>query len=161
MLGNKCADFVTKITRDSKICLWKRIFFSKQKLTALKSVQHQKALCEGKQQSKPHLKALLTEKCTETLFRINICSFSRERRSQYPIPQTTLPFLQASRENGIQMDYEMAVPHEVSGFHSFVTDIYIKQSDHTLKLQHCFLSSSWDCSSNEYVSSVIFFCHQK
>lgn len=38
------------------------------------------------------------------------------------------------------MDYEMAVPHEVSGFHSFVTDIYIKQSDHTLKLQCCFLN---------------------
>lgn len=31
------------------------------------------------------------------------------------------------------MDYEMAVPHEVSGFHSFVIDIYIKQSDHTHK----------------------------
>lgn len=68
------------------------------------------------------------------------------------------------------MDYEMAVPHEVSGFHSFVTDIYIKQSDHTLKLQCCFLNPAGIAAPasvlhqlyfSVFKNKVVFFCLQK
>lgn len=69
------------------------------------------------------------------------------------------------------MDYEMAVPREVSAFHAFVTDIYIKQSNHVHKAvtllpqsQHG-ISAPMSILHQLYISvfknKAAFFCLQK